>query len=327
MKDAPLFLSGKRVWIAGHRGLVGSALVRRLEREPIGELVTATSAEVDLRRQAETEAFVESARPDIVFLAAARVGGIHANRTAQGEFLYDNLMISSNVIEAARRVGVEKLVELGSSCIYPREAPQPIPEDALLTGPLEPTNEGYAVAKIAALELGKMYRRQYGMNAISLMPCNLYGPHDNFDLASGHVLPALLRKIHQAKVADAEAVEIWGTGAPRREFLHVDDLADATLLALSTYEGEEHLNVGAGRDISIRELAALIADVVGWQGDFAFNTSMPDGTPQKLLDVTRLSAMGWTPRIGLREGIEDTYRWFLANHGESLRTGALSSEA
>jgi GDP-L-fucose synthase len=172
-----------------------------------------------------------------------------------------------------------------------------------------------------------MYRRQYGMNAISLMPCNLYGPHDNFDLASGHVLPALLRKIHQAKVGDAEAVEIWGTGAPRREFLHVDDLADATLLALSTYEGEEHLNVGAGRDISIRELAALIADVVGWQGDFAFNTSMPDGTPQKLLDVTRLSAMGWTPRIGLREGIEDTYRWFLANHGESLRTGALSSEA
>jgi GDP-L-fucose synthase len=291
--------------------LVGSALVRRLERERIQELITATSAEVDLRRQEPTEAFMARSRPQVVLLAAATVGGINANRLRQGEFLYENLMISANVTEGARHAGVEKLVVLGSSCIYPRDAPQPMPEDALLTGPLEPTNEGYAIAKIAALELAKMYRRQHGMNAISLQPTNLYGPYDSFDLASSHVLAALLRKIHEAKVANSPTVEIWGTGGPRREFLHVDDLADATIFALKQYEGEEHLNVGVGEDISIRELAELIAEVVGWRGEFAFNTSMPDGTPRKLLDVSRLASLGWKASIGLREGIDQTYRWYL----------------
>jgi GDP-L-fucose synthase len=307
----PYDLTGKRVWVAGHRGLVGSALVRRLEREPIEGLITATSAELDLRRQEPTEAFVLGSRPEVVLLAAATVGGINANRLRQGEFLYDNLMIAANVIEGARRAGVEKLVVLGSSCIYPRQAAQPMPEDALLTGPLEPTNEGYAIAKIAALELAKMYRRQHGMNAISLQPTNLYGPDDSFDLGSSHVLAALLRKIHEAEVAGSSTVEIWGTGTPRREFLHVDDLADATIFALLHYEGELHLNVGVGEDISVRELAELIAEVVGWRGEFAFNTSMPDGTPRKLLDVSRLASLGWKASIGLREGIERTYRWYL----------------
>jgi GDP-L-fucose synthase len=307
----PFDLTGKRVWVAGHRGLVGSALVRRLDPEPIDELITATSAELDLRRQEPTEAFILASRPDVVLLAAATVGGINANRLRQGEFLYDNLMIAANVIDGARRAGVEKLVVLGSSCIYPRQAAQPMPEDALLTGPLEPTNEGYAVAKIAALELAKMYRRQYGMNVISLQPTNLYGPDDNFDLASSHVLAALLRKIHEAKVTGSPKVEIWGTGRPRREFLHVDDLADATIFALTRYEGEQHLNVGVGDDISVRELAELIADVVGWRGEFALNTSMPDGAPRKLLEVSRLASLGWKASIGLREGVQQTYHWYL----------------
>jgi GDP-L-fucose synthase len=308
---APYDLTGKRVWVAGHRGLVGSALVRRLEREPIEGLITATSAELDLRRQEPTEAFVARARPEVVLLAAATVGGINANRLRQGEFLYDNLTIAANVIEGARRAGVEKLVVLGSSCIYPRQAVQPMPEDALLTGPLEPTNEGYAIAKIAALELAKMYRRQHGMNAISLQPTNLYGPDDSFDLGSSHVLAALLRKIHEAKVAGSPTVEIWGTGTPRREFLHVDDLADATIFALAHYEGEQHLNVGVGDDISVRELAELIAEMVGWRGDLTFNTSMPDGAPRKLLDVSRLASLGWKASIGLREGVQQTYHWYL----------------
>jgi len=307
----PYDLTGKRVWVAGHRGLVGSALVRRLEREPIEDLVTATSAELDLRRQEPTEAFVARTRPEVVLLAAATVGGINANRLRQGEFLYDNLTIAANVIEAARRAGVEKLVVLGSSCIYPREAAQPMPEEALLTGPLEPTNEGYAIAKIAALELAKMYRRQYRMNVISLQPTNLYGPDDNFDLASSHVLAALLRKIHEAKVTGSPKVEIWGTGRPRREFLHVDDLADATIFALTRYEGEQHLNVGIGDDISVRELAELIAEVVGWRGDLTFNTTMPDGAPRKLLEVSRLASLGWKASIGLREGVQQTYHWYL----------------
>jgi len=307
----PYDLTGKRVWVAGHRGLVGSALVRRLEREPIEGLITATSAELDLRRQEPTEAFVARTRPEVVLLAAATVGGINANRLRQGEFLYDNLMIAANVIEGARRAGVEKLVVLGSSCIYPRQAAQPMPEDALLTGPLEPTNEGYAIAKIAALELAKMYRGQYGMNVISLQPTNLYGPDDNFDLASSHVLAALLRKIHEAKVAGSSTVEIWGTGTPRREFLHVDDLADATIFALVHYEGEQHLNVGVGDDISVRELAELIAEVVGWRGDLTLNTSMPDGAPRKLLEVSRLASLGWKASIGLREGVQQTYHWYL----------------
>jgi len=256
---------------------------------------------------------VASTKPDVLILAAAKVGGIHANRSAQGEFLYENLMISANALEAARRNSVERAVILGSSCIYPREAPQPMREDHLLTGPLETTNEGYAIAKIAALELGKMYQRQYGMHAISLMPTNLYGPNDNFDLETSHVLPALLRKIHEAKENGESSVEVWGTGNPRREFLHVDDLADATIFALCNYEGEEHLNVGVGEDISIRELAELIAEIVGWEGELEFDTSMPDGTPRKLLDVSKLQSLGWSASIGLREGITDTYEWYLRN--------------
>jgi GDP-L-fucose synthase len=315
----PVFeLSGRRVWIAGHRGLVGSALVRRLEDEPIAELITASSDDVDLRRQEATERFVAGSRPDVIVLAAARVGGIHANRTRQGEFLYDNLMIATNVIEAARHAAVARTVLLGSSCIYPREAPQPMPESCLLTGPLEETNEGYAIAKIAALELAKMYRRQYGMDAISLMPTNLYGPGDDFDLETAHVLPALLRKAHEAKVGGATELVVWGTGRPRREFLHVDDLADATIFALRHYSGEDHLNVGTGRDLSIRELAELICEIVGFEGEIIHDTSMPDGTPRKLLDVTRISELGWRPRIGLRQGISETYEWYL--HREPVET-------
>ena len=322
MTDGAFDLTGARIWVAGHRGMVGSALVRRLGEEPIGALITAGSSEVDLTRQAETETFVADARPDVAIIAAAKVGGIHANRSAQADFLYDNLMIAANAVEAAHRAGVRKIVMLGSSCIYPRDTPQPMREDHLLTGPLEPTNEGYAIAKIAGLELAKMYRRQHGTAAISLMPTNLYGPGDNFDLASSHVLPALLRKIHDAKTQDLGHVEVWGTGNPRREFLHVDDLADATVFALRHYDGESHLNVGTGEDIAIRELAQLIAEVVGWQGELRFDPTMPDGTPRKLLDVTRLAALGWRARTGLRDGIEATYRWFLAHDASARGVGA-----
>jgi GDP-L-fucose synthase len=308
----PLFeLADKRVWVAGHTGLVGRALVRRLEREPVAEIIRVTSAEVDLRRQEPTERFVLDARPDAILLAAAKVGGIEANRSAQGEFLYENLVIGANVLEAARRADVSKTVVLGSSCVYAREAPQPIPEEALLTGPLEPTNEGYAIAKIATLELGRMYRRQFGMDVISLMPTNLYGPGDNFHPVNSHVLAALLRKTHEAKAAGSPAVEVWGTGNPRREFLYVDDLADAAVFVLREYEDERHLNVGTGRDISIRELAELIADVVGWKGDLVFNMHMPDGMPRKLLDVSRLAELGWKAHVDLREGLEATYAWYL----------------
>jgi GDP-L-fucose synthase len=301
-------LAGKRVWVAGHAGMVGSAIVRRLEREPIGQLVTARSSDVDLTRQEPTERFVAEQQPDMCILAAARVGGINANRSAQGQFLYENLMIAANVIEACRVNEVEKVVVLGSSCIYPRDAEQPMSEDALLTGPLEETNEGYAIAKIAALELAKMYRRQYGMDCISLMPTNLYGPNDNYDLETSHVLPALLRKIHEAKESRAGTVEIWGTGTPRREFLHADDLADAVIFAAERYSDEQHLNVGVGEDVSIKELAELIAEVVGWDGEFVFNTDMPDGTPRKLLDVDRLTALGWEAPTQIRSGLVATYR-------------------
>jgi GDP-L-fucose synthase len=307
----PYELTGKRIWVAGHRGMVGSAIMRRLEAEPVGEVLAAGSDEVDLRRQEQTERFLADTRPEVVVLAAAKVGGIEANRTRQAEFLYDNLMIGANVVEAAHRSGVERLVMLGSSCIYPREAPQPIAESSFMTGPLEPTNEGYAIAKIAALELGKMYRRQHGLDAISLMPSNLYGPHDNYDPVSSHVMAALIRKMHEAQVSGAPTVTVWGTGTPRREFLHVDDLADATIVALQHYSGEEHVNVGCGQDISIRELAELIQDVVGYEGELVFDTSMPDGMPRKLLDVARLDELGWQPRIGLREGVASAYRWFV----------------
>jgi GDP-L-fucose synthase len=314
-------LDGAKVWVAGHRGMVGSAIVRRLAEEPVADVVTAGSEEVDLRRQAETEAFLSRTRPDVAIVAAAKVGGIHANRSAQAEFLYDNLMIAANCVDAAHRAGVRKVVVLGSSCIYPREAPQPMREEHLLTGPLEPTNEGYAIAKIAGLELAKMYRRQHGLEAISLMPTNLYGTNDNFDLATSHVLPALLRKIHEAKQQGHDHVEVWGSGNPRREFLHVDDLADATVFALRHYAGESHLNVGTGTDVTIRELAETIADVVGWDGELRFDLSMPDGTPRKLLDVSKLAALGWQARIGLRDGIDATYRWFLDNRGAARGIG------
>ena len=318
----PFDLSGRRVWVAGHRGMVGSAVVRRLEREHIGELITATSDQLDLRDQDATHRFVADTRPDVVILAAAKVGGIEANRSAQGEFLYDNLMIAANAIEAARRHDVAKTVVLGSSCIYPREAPQPIREDSLLTGPLEPTNEGYAIAKIAALELAKMYRRQYGMDTISLMPSNLYGPGDNFDLRTSHVLPALVRKVHDAKVSSSPTVQVWGTGTPRREFLHADDLGDAAVFALQHYTGEQHLNVGVGEDVTIRELVELIADVVGWDGELEFDTSKPDGTPRKLLDVTALRDLGWTPSVKLRDGIAETYAWFLEHAAQARGVAA-----
>lgn len=303
-------LAGKRVWVAGHTGMVGSAIMRRLRDEPV-DLVTSPSSEVDLRRQEAAERFVTDAHPDLAILAAAVVGGINANRMAQGRFLYENLMIAANSIEACRLAGVEKVVVLGSSCIYPRETPQPIDEDQLLTGPLEATNEGYAVAKIAALEMGKMYRREYGMDVVSLMPTNLYGPGDNYDLGTSHVLPALLRKVHEAKQSGDDEIEAWGSGRPRREFLHVADVADATIFAATHYSGERHLNVGTGEDISIADLVGLISGVVRWEGRPVFDPSMPDGTMLKRLDVSRMKALGWTHSIGLRQGIELTYRAFL----------------
>ena len=309
-------LARRRVFVAGHRGMVGSALVRRLA--PVGcEVLTAGRGEVDLRRQEATETWLAAARPDAVFVAAATVGGILANDRRPAEFLYDNLMIATNVIEAARRVGVKKLLFLGSSCIYPRLAPQPMSEDALLTGPLEPTNQWYAVAKIAGLKMCAAYRRQYGSDFISAQPTNLYGPGDSFDLEASHVVPALIAKTHRAKATGAKEVEIWGTGAPRREFLHVDDLADALVFVMERYSGELHVNVGWGEDVSIRELAALIAEVVGYKGGFRYAADKPDGAPRKLLDVSRLNALGWRPRIALRDGLADAYRSFLKEGGAS----------
>lgn len=311
MAEVPFEIAGKKIWVAGHRGMVGSAIVRRLRSENVSMITTATSSEVDLRRQDLTEAFVLDSKPDVAVLAAATVGGIQANQIAQGRFLYDNLMIMANSIEACRLAGVDKVVVLGSSCIYPRDAKQPIREEYLLTGPLEATNEGYAVAKIAALELGKMYLRQYGMDIISLMPSNLYGPGDNYDLETSHVLPALLRKAHEAKVEGRDEMTVWGTGRPRREFLHVDDLADSVVFSLKNYRGETHLNVGTGSDISIADLAALIARIVGWEGRFLFDTTKPDGTQLKRLDVSTIQGMGWEAKIGLEGGITDVYEQFL----------------
>jgi GDP-L-fucose synthase len=309
-------LTGKRVWVAGHRGMVGSALVRRLAGEPC-EVLTAGRGVVDLERQDETERWLAEARPDAVILAAARVGGILANDTWPADFLYRNLVIETNIVEGARRAGVERLLFLGSSCIYPKHAPQPITEDALLTGPLEPTNEWYAIAKIAGIKLAQAYRRQYGLDYISAMPTNLYGPGDNFDLKTSHVLPALIRKAHEAKRSNAKTLTIWGTGSPRREFLHVDDCADALVFLLKGYSGDSHVNVGSGEDLTILELARLVAEVVGFKGEIVCDASKPDGTPRKLMSADKLRGMGWAPRIGLRDGIAATYRWFLEHAAAS----------
>jgi GDP-L-fucose synthase len=318
MADA-FTLAGKRIYVAGHRGMVGSALVRRLAGEHC-EVLTAPR-EVDLREQAQVREWFAANRPDGVIVAAAKVGGISANDSLPGEFLYDNLMIEANVIEAARQVNVAKLLFLGSSCIYPRLAPQPITEDALLTGPLEPTNEWYAIAKIAGIKLCQAYRRQYGCDFISAMPTNLYGPGDNYDLSTSHVLPALLRKVHEAKLAGSDAITMWGTGSPLREFLHVDDLADACIFLLKTYSDEGHVNVGSGSEISILDLARTICRIVGFAGRIDHDLSKPDGTPRKLMDGARLAAMGWHPRIALEEGIAGVYQQFLAGEDGTSRHG------
>ena len=312
-------LSGKRVYVAGHRGMVGSALVRRLASEGCTVLTTLRSG-VDLKNQAQTAAWFAAHRPDAVFLAAAKVGGILANETFPADFLYDNLMIEANIIEAAHQCGVEKLLFLGSSCIYPKFAPQPITEDALLTGPLEPTNEWYAIAKIAGIKLAEAYRKQHGRDFISAMPTNLYGPGDNFDLASSHVMPALLRKAHEAKLAGASEIVMWGTGQPRREFLHVDDCADACVHLMKSYSDVGHVNVGSGSDLTILELTQLVCAVVGYEGAIVHDLSKPDGTPRKLMSADKIRGLGWAPRIPLRAGIEDAYRWFLAHQeGAGLR--------
>ena len=305
-------LAGKRVWVAGHRGMVGSAIARRLERTG-AELVLAGRETVDLARQKETEDWLAAARPEAVFLAAARVGGIHANNTRPAEFLFENLAIQTNVIHGAWRVGVKKLLFLGSSCIYPRLAPQPIVEDALLTGPLEPTNEWYAIAKIAGLKMAQAYRRQHGADFIAAMPCNLYGPGDNYDLEQSHVVGALMVKLHRAKLARAPSVELWGTGTPRREFLYVDDLADAAVFLMEHYSAEPAVNVGAGHDVTIAELAKTMAEIIGFAGEFTHNLGKPDGVPRKLLDVSRIAAMGWKPNTDLKTGLVQAYRWFVDN--------------
>ena len=301
------------LYVAGHRGLVGSAVWRHLESRGHTRLIGRTSAELDLRDTPAVEAFFAAEQPAYVVLAAAKVGGIVANATYPAEFLSDNLRIQLNVLDAARRHGVARLLFLGSSCIYPKHAPQPIPESALLTGPLEPTNDAYAIAKIAGVLHVQALRREYGASFVSAMPTNLYGPGDDFDLERSHVLPAMIRRFHEAKVAGAPVVTLWGTGSPRREFLHVDDLARACARLLAEYDEPEPINVGVGEDVTIRDLAALVADVVGYAGDVAWDTSKPDGTPRKLLDVSRITALGWRAEIPLRQGVAATYEWFLAN--------------
>ncbi len=305
-----------RIFVAGHRGLVGSAIVRRLEGAGYGHILTASREQLDLRDQAAVNYWFKAHRPEYVYLVAGTVGGILANSTRPAEFLYDNLMIHATVVESARQFDVAKLLYLGSSCIYPRDAPQPIVEEALLTGPLEPTNEAYALAKIAGVKLCQSYRAQYGCNFISAMPTNLYGPGDNFDLTSSHVLPALIRKFHEARLDGRDDVEIWGTGSAKREFLHVDDLADACIFLMDQYEGAQHINVGTGRDLSIRALAELVGSVVHPDAVLRFDTTKPDGTPRKLLDVGRLHALGWQHRIELADGLRSTYDWFLANRAD-----------
>lgn len=309
-------LNGKRVWVAGHRGMVGGATVRRLKSEGC-EVITAGRETVDLKRQAEVEAFLSDARPDAIIMAAAKVGGILANDTRPAEFLYDNIMIEANIIAAAHENDVQKFLFLGSSCIYPKFAAQPISEDSLLTGPLEPTNEWYAIAKIAGIKLAQAYRKQYGRDYISAMPTNLYGPGDNFDLRSSHVMPAIIRKAHEAKIHGAQHITVWGTGQPRREFLHADDCADALVFLLKNYSGDEHVNVGSGEDITILELTQLVCDVVEFRGEIIHDLTKPDGTPRKLMDANKLRSMGWAPAIALRNGIEETYSWFKDNSPEA----------
>lgn len=306
-----------RIYVAGHRGLVGSAVVRALRKKNYANLVLRTHGELDLTDQAAVRKFFDDERPEVVIMAAARVGGIHANNSRPALFIRENLIIQDNVIDAAHRHGVAKFVFLGSSCIYPKLCPQPIKEEYLLTGPLEPTNEWYAIAKIAGVKMCQAYRREFGFNAISLMPTNLYGPGDNFDLQNSHVLPALIRRFHEAKVRGDESVTIWGTGTPRREFLHVDDLADAILSLLHSYDAEPIVNIGWGEDVTIRELAELTMSVIGYKGRLDFDPTKPDGTPRKLLDVARLKSLGWQPQIPLRSGIEHTYAWFKEHSAEA----------
>ena len=302
-----------KIYVAGHRGLVGSAIVRNLKSKGYENVIGRTHKELDLTNQAAVRDFFEEEKPDVVVLAAAKVGGINANNTTPAEFAYENMQIQCNVIECCHRYKVKKLLFLGSTCIYPKMAPQPIPEDALLTGPLETTNEAYAIAKIAGLEMCKFYKRQYGDDFISCMPTNLYGPHDNYDLSGSHVMPAMIRKFHEAKVNDAPSVELWGTGTPLREFLYVDDMADACVFLLENYSGEQHVNIGTGKEVTIRQLAETVKEVVGYQGDIVWNKDMPDGTPRKLTDVTKLHGLGWTHKVELKEGVELAYQWFKDN--------------
>jgi GDP-L-fucose synthase len=311
MENQTISLAGRRVWIAGHRGMVGSALMRAIVRED-AVLLTAARDELDLRRQADTEAWVQRHRPEFVFVAAAHVGGILANNSYPAQFLYDNLLIQANIVEAARLAGVEKTMLLGSSCIYPRLADQPIHEDSLLTGPLEETNQWYAIAKIAGIKLAQSYWRQYGMSLVTVMPTNLYGPNDNYDLQSSHVAAALMRRIHQAREENAAEVTLWGTGTPLREFLHVDDLAHACIFLMKAWNHPDPLNIGSGHEVSVVELAHLIAEIVGWSGEFVLDREKPDGTPRKLLDVSRMTELGWTSSISLRNGLQDAYADFKA---------------
>jgi GDP-L-fucose synthase len=315
-----------RIFVAGHRGLVGSAILRKLHALGFSNVQTAAREQLDLRDQTAVMNWFKAQRPEYVYLVAGTVGGIMANSTRPAEFLYDNMMIHATVVEAARRYETTKLLYLGSSCIYPRAAAQPITEDALLTGSLEPTNEAYAIAKIAGMRLCRAYRQQYGCNFISAMPTNLYGPNDNFDLESGHVLPALIRKFHEAKLRGDRTVVVWGTGTPRREFLHVDDLADACVFLMERYEGDEHVNVGTGVDLTIKELAETVRDIVYPEADLLFDATKPDGMPRKVLDVSRMRSMGWSAKIGLREGLEQTYEWVL-DHGSSARGAAAPAPA
>lgn len=303
-----------KVYVAGHRGLVGSSIVRNLKNKGFNNIVTRTHGELDLTNQEEVRNFFEKEKPEYVFLAAAKVGGIHANNTYPADFIYKNLMIQNNVIKSAHDFQVKKLLFLGSTCIYPKMAKQPIKEEYLLTGALEETNEAYAVAKIAGLEMCKFFKRQYRDNFISCMPTNLYGPNDNFDLKNSHVLPALIRKFHEAKINNNKTVEIWGTGTPLREFLYVDDMADACVFLMENYDGEQHINIGTGEEVSIRQLAETVKDVVGFKGNLVFNTEMPDGTPRKLTTVDKLHGLGWKHKVSLNEGIKLAYEWFLENY-------------